>query len=355
MTQTYKDKYTPQELSQYMAGLNSLLSDHGYAESFVLDKGLFQGKEVDKLVLCHQKNKEKKIELITFEYDEFFLFFRDVGLTCIQGDIEDAEDFQGMLEESFPMIQKVLDGKVIIFRERDKKGGLARTGFVFLELDVDVFDYGKKEKSFLAKANLQYSLWKGVVSENIKLFVIGSAFTKMPEISKKEMAHYYANDKSTLWRGAPSKIGAMMTTMEIVLWEFVAFSALCSLGLLNNWKTFLVLEAAVVFLMCVLLIPILAYKTHKTSKNEFDYYLITNRGIIIVFEAMVVRYGYDDILNMKIKYAFYERNQKHGTIKIKVRGQRLTSLNNHLRSIPEPEKVYRIIQERIDSLSEQAS
>ena len=323
-------------LSEYLTGLNRLLSNNGFVENFVLEKDSFQNKEFDKLVLYHKTDKQKKIEFVD-EYGEGVLYYLNS-----HDRIDCADDFEENLELIFNDVKQIIENKIVTFLETDGSGKLVIGGSLLLELDVNAFDYGEKEREYLNNLNIKYELWSGIVTEEIKLFVIGSTYTRMPAIQKKRREQSYTNNENIIWTGKPSKIGAVIFPIKMCGGMFLAFTALCCLGFLNNWQTFLLFETIVVLTMCIVF-PI----TCKQMRENFNY-AITKDHVLIFYAGMVVRYSHKDILQMKVKHAFYERNKKYGTIKVKVRGKRLTSLNNHLYSIPEPKKVCNLIQECIE-------
>lgn len=150
--------------------------------------------------------------------------------------------------------------------------------------------------------------------------------------------------ETVLWSGETSRLGSAMFVAKIllviaVLFEiiFACIAAFFDIGLSDPWKTFGVLQACLVILL--FLFPVLYFQMTGVR------YEITNERISFIFGMGDWNFfQFQDIVDVKIKYALYERKKTHGTIKIKVRNKRFRPLRNHLISIENPEKVCAFIR-----------
>jgi len=156
--------------------------------------------------------------------------------------------------------------------------------------------------------------------------------------------------ETILWSGETSKLGCLMfigkiTLFMILLFEviFVIIALSTDLGLESKWHAFGALQAC-------LIMPAMIFFVMYFQMSNFKY-SVTNEKISFIFGMGDNNFiDYREIVDIKVKYALYERKKKQfGTIKIKLRDKRFRPLRNHLYSIREPEKVYAIIKNLIST------
>ena len=168
------------DFGSYVCGLNDLLSANGFSEQFAIEKDSWKGVEFDKLVLrnCGQ---EQTIEIIANgTYGEVVFYYLNN-----HDHINFYNDFKDNLMEVFEHTKAILENRVVVFSSKNRGGSCA------LDLDINSFNYTENEKRYLANSNMAFEVWSGKVTENMKLFVVGSVFTNMPEIQGKHMEKYY--------------------------------------------------------------------------------------------------------------------------------------------------------------------
>ena len=193
-------------------------------------------------------------------------------------------------------------------------------------------------------ANIEIDASKeaGICSHCGTAFITEKVINNYNTFVTQNITNVFAQE-TILWSGQTSKLGGFMFAAKItlplmLLFEmiFVVVAAFFDVGLSDKWKTFGVLQAC-------LIIPALIFPIMFFQSMGFRY-TITNERISFIFGMGDTNFfQYKEIVDLKIKYAFYERNKKFGTIKIKVRDRRFRPFRNHLLSIPEPEKVLKII------------
>jgi protein-S-isoprenylcysteine O-methyltransferase Ste14 len=160
------------------------------------------------------------------------------------------------------------------------------------------------------------------------------------------------NSEKLLWEGKTSKIGGIMFSAKIfsflvLLFEiiFVVIAVFFDIGLSDKLKTFFVLQSFLITLLVIFFV--------MCFQSTNFYYKITNERVYLYFSNIPTIYEIKDILTIKIKYAFYERNKQFGTIKVKVKNKRIAPMRNHLYSIPQPQEVFDILQNCINNQAKQ--
>ena len=168
--------------------------------------------------------------------------------------------------------------------------------------------------------------------------------TKENKLIVKIEGNENVEEEKILWQGCTNKVGAILLTLKIdvvaclIAEILVMFMAVfIDVGIPNKCQAALVLQPPVLFYFCLIffLCFIQLDRTIYTITNERIY--IISGGNLIAF------YSNKDIIDFKIKYAFYEQNKQHGTVKIKLLKRRFAPLKNHLYSISKPENVYDIL------------
>ena len=193
-------KYT---LNDYLIRLNKLLESNDFAEKFVFGKKIIQGKEYDFIILRHLIDKQKTIEFMDNEDD---LYNDDTssdgGVLCCMSthshgchthiDCFDDESIEDLVASIFDEVKDTLENKIVSYYAEDKQSRIGGGSMAFYA-DPNSFKYRKKEKDYLAKNDIIFEKWSEAVSENEKLFIIGSCYTDMPEIKtawKKYLASF---------------------------------------------------------------------------------------------------------------------------------------------------------------------
>ena len=154
--------------------------------------------------------------------------------------------------------------------------------------------------------------------------------------------------ETILWSGGTGMLGGVMFAAKVILFiilifeiAFTVISAFFDVGLGDKLKTFGVLQAGLI--IPLIIFPVMCFQIMGVR------YTITNERISFIFGMSDWNFfQYREIADIKIKYAFYERSKKLGTIKIRLYDNRFRPFRNHLRSIREPEKVYAIIKSFIN-------
>ncbi len=150
--------------------------------------------------------------------------------------------------------------------------------------------------------------------------------------------------ETVLWAGETGKVGCIVYAAKfllilVALFEiiFALIAVFFDIGLHDKWKTFGVLQACLLILAVIF--PVMCFQMMGVR------YSLTNERVFFYFGmGDANHFLYTEIVDIKLKYAFFERDKKRGTIWIKLRDKRPRPFRNHLRSVAEPEKVYALIK-----------
>jgi len=374
LTEKNEIEYIALDLNEYQTGLNKLLSDNGFEERFVLERTFAGnpedwsgqvrywdtlvitnetkaadsgGKEFDfyKDAVAGNKRDGQGEELPADHISNNKIILIDERETVLyymgyREYIPRFDNLEENLEYIFEIVKQILKDKKVIFFKKCRKGVIKFSPL--LDFDPNSFQYSKKGRKFLSGSDIRIETWSGNVTDNMKLFIIGEHYTKMPAIKKaRERLNFKRvseiSENEIIWQGESGKMGNVIPLAKACGLFLLFATMFCCLGFIRSWLTFVIFESVVVFSLAVSFVIF-------SLKNK-NFYIVTDKKIFI---RGWYSYGYEDIFKVRIKYG---RNKKRGTIKVKVRNQglmsRLMSFGNHLYSVPEPEKIYNLILERM--------
>jgi len=170
-------------LNDYLTRLNKLLEEHNFIERFVDEKFMFEGNEYDKIVLYNLADKQKTIEFMFDERsDSYILFYLSTHEHFDDDDFGYYKTTEKLINIIFDTVKAVLENKIIGYGTKEYRDGMIG-GTISFFADVNSFEYGQEERDYLTKYDMEFELWSGVVTENMKFFAISHDYK--PEIIKK--------------------------------------------------------------------------------------------------------------------------------------------------------------------------